>query len=89
MEDHLTKYEAQQIAKEAAEEAVKRVFDRFGVDLTSSRSVQEFQRTLDYANRSRRSADEFGVAVKRASITVLIGGLAFAFWWGIKAALNG
>jgi hypothetical protein len=89
MEAPLTRQEAHEIAKDAAEEAVSRVFDRFGVDLGDSDSVRDFHRTLEYAGRSRKSAEEFGATIKKASVTVLIGGLLFALWWGIKAALNG
>lgn len=75
-------------AREVARAAVGEVFDRFGVDLNNPTSVNEFRKDMMFSRRQRQSAEDFGRALKNAGVVVLISGIAYAVWYGIKYALT-
>lgn len=75
-------------AKLVARETVDEVFDRFGVNLSDPESVARFRKNLDFMDKQRTGAEEWGRFVRKALTGGVIGGFLYVVWWGIKAAFN-
>ena len=71
--------------KEAADEAVKKVFAILGVDVDVPKEVEQFRENLRFGANMRRAADKGMLAIIGA---VAVAGLA-AMWAGIVSKMGG
>lgn len=71
--------------KEAADEAVKKVFAILGVDVDVPKEVEQFREDLRFSASMRRAADKGMLAIIGA---ISVGALA-ALWAGIGSAIKG
>ena len=69
--------------KEAADEAVKKVFDILGVDVDVPKEVEQFRENLRFGASMRRAADKGMLAIIGA---IAVAGLA-ALWAGIVSTI--
>ena len=69
--------------KEAADEAVKKVFAILGVDVDIPKEVEQFRENLRFGARRRRAADKGMLAIIGA---IAVGCLA-ALWAGIVSSI--
>lgn len=67
--------------EQAIEKGVYKALAAFGADVYNP---VEMQKDFLFMRERRRAQEETGTNVKRTLITVLISGLAVAFWEGIK-----
>lgn len=72
-------------ADDAAEKAVKKTFAILGVDIDSPREVSEFQQSLRFSDKLRKTADK-GILT---FIVTLVGLMGTALWLGLKIKLGG
>lgn len=70
--------------KEAADEAVKKVFAILGVDIDVPKEVEEFRENLRFGASMRRAADKGMLTV----IGVLVTAMLAALWAGIISKLS-
>lgn len=70
--------------KEAADEAVKKVFAILGVDIDVPREVEQFRENLRFGASMRRAADKGMLAIIGA---IAVGALA-ALWAGIVSKIT-
>lgn len=70
--------------KEAADEAVKKVFAILGVDIEVPREVEQFRENLRFGASMRRAADKGMLAIIGA---IAVGALA-ALWAGIVSKIT-
>ena len=70
--------------KEAADEAVKKVFAIMGVDVDVPKEVEQFREDLRFSASMRRAADKGMLAIIGA---IAVGGLA-ALWAGIVSSMT-
>lgn len=71
--------------KEAADEAVKKVFAILGVDIDVPKEVEEFRENLRFGASMRRAADKGMLTV----IGVLVTAMLAALWTGIVSKIAG
>lgn len=71
--------------KEAADEAVKKVFAILGVDIDVPKEVEEFRENLRFGASMRRAADKGMLTV----IGVLVTAMLAALWAGIVTKISG
>ncbi len=71
--------------KEAADEAVKKVFAILGVDVDVPKEVEQFRENLRFGASMRRAADKGMLAIIGA---IAVAGLA-ALWAGIISSIKG
>lgn len=71
--------------KEAADEAVKKVFAILGVDIDVPKEVEEFRENLRFGASMRRAADKGMLTV----IGVLVTAMLAALWSGIVSKVTG
>ena len=72
------------IIEAAVDSAIKKTFAILGVDIDKPESVEAFREDLRFGRKLRRMSDHGSMAM----VTVLIGGLLLALWYGIKAAAS-
>ena len=72
-------------SKEAADQAVRKVFAILGVDIDKPESVEEFREDLRFGKKLRKASDH-GTLVMTAAF---VSGMAYAIWSGIQAAVRG
>jgi len=72
------------IIEEAVESAVKKTFAILGVDVDEPSSVEAFREDLRFGRRLRKMADHGQMAM----VTVVIGGMLLALWYGIRLAIK-
>ena len=70
-----------EIIEEAANSAVKKTFAILGVDIDRPESVEEFREDLSFGRRLRKMSDHGQLVM----VGILIGGILFALWAGMKA----
>lgn len=70
--------------KEAADEAVKKVFAILGVDIDVPKEVEEFRENLRFGASMRRAADKGMLTV----IGVLVTAMLAALWAGIVSRIS-
>ena len=68
-----------------AEQAVYRTLKHLGLDTSNIRSAQE---DFIFLRRQREGSERAGAAVKKAAITVLVGGLLWSVWYGFQVAIK-
>ncbi len=73
-----------EIIEEAANSAVKKTFAILGVDIDRPESVEEFREDLRFGRRLRKMSDHGQLVM----IGILIGGILFAVWAGMKALVG-
>lgn len=71
--------------KEAADEAVKKVFAILGVDVDVPKEVEEFRENLRFGASMRRAADKGMLTI----IGVLVTAMLAVLWAGIMAKMGG
>ena len=71
-------------AKEAADEAVKKVFAILGVDIEVPKEVEQFRENLRFGASMRRAADKGMLTITGA---IAVGALA-ALWAGIVSKIT-
>lgn len=71
--------------KEAADEAVKKVFAILGVDIDVPKEVEEFRENLRFGASMRRAADKGMLTV----IGVLVTAMLAVLWAGIVSKVTG
>lgn len=71
--------------KEAADEAVKKVFAILGVDIDVPKEVEEFRENLRFGASMRRAADKGMLTVIGVLVTVMLA----ALWAGIVTKITG
>ena len=76
---------AENMADDAAEHAVKKVFAILGVDIDRPESVEEFREDLRFGRKLRKVADHGMLAF----FGVVAAALAAAVWAGIVSKING
>lgn len=86
--DHLTRAQATEIAKEAAQETVKQLFERLDVDLDDPSDIRDLRADLAYSRRARVGSQKVTDHAKRALITAAVGGALYALWEGVRAAVR-
>lgn len=74
-----------QHADDAAEKAVKKTFAILGVDIDSPKEVSEFQQSLRFGDKLRKTADKGLVTF----IVTVAGMMGTAMYFGIKAKFTG
>lgn len=72
------------LADDAAEKAVRKVFAILGVDVDQPESVESFRKDLRAAQSIRKASDHAYLA----GLAVIIGAALTALWHGIKALLT-
>lgn len=70
--------------KEAADEAVKKVFAILGVDIDVPKEVEEFRENLRFGASMRRAADKGMLTV----IGVLVTAMLAALWAGVVSKIS-
>ena len=73
-----------EIIEEAANSAVKKTFAILGVDIDRPESVEEFREDLRFGRRLRKMSDHGQLVM----VGILIGGILFALWAGMKALVG-
>jgi len=68
----------------AVDSAIKKTFAILGVDIDKPESVEAFREDLRFGRKLRKMSDHGSMAM----VTVVIGGLLLALWYGIKAAAS-
>lgn len=71
--------------KQAADEAVKKVFAILGVDVDVPKEVEEFRENLRFGASMRRAADKGMLTI----IGVLVTAMLAALWAGIVSKVGG
>jgi len=71
------------IAREAADRAVTDTLQRLGID---EHDWRETQQDLAYLRRFRTGSERVGSWVTKSTISILVGGIAWAIWEAIKAS---
>lgn len=71
--------------KEAADEAVKKVFAILGVDVDVPKEVEQFRENLRFGASMRRAADKGMLTI----IGVLVTAMLAALWAGIVSKVGG
>lgn len=74
-----------QVGREAAELAVKKVFAILGVDVDRPESVEEFREDLRFGRKMRKAADHGFLAL----IGVVAAASMAAVWAGVVAKVKG
>lgn len=72
------------IIEAAVDSAIKKTFAILGVDIDKPESVEAFREDLRFGRKLRKMSDHGAMAM----VTVVIGGLLLALWYGIKAAVS-
>ena len=72
------------IIEAAVDSAIKKTFAILGVDIDKPESVEAFREDLRFGRKLRRMSDHGTMAM----VSVVIGGILLAFWYGIKAAAS-
>ncbi len=72
------------IIEAAVDSAIKKTFAILGVDIDKPESVEAFREDLRFGRKLRKMSDHGSMAM----VTVVIGGLLLALWYGIKAAAS-
>lgn len=72
-------------ADDAAEKAVKKTFAILGVDIESPKEVAEFQQSLRFSDKLRKTADK-GIF---AFIITVAGLMGTALWLGLRIKFGG
>ena len=70
--------------KEAADEAVKKVFAILGVDVDKPESVEEFREDLRFGKRMRKALDHGMIAI----VAVIGAAVCAAVWTGVVENLR-
>jgi hypothetical protein len=71
--------------KEAADEAVKKVFAILGVDVDVPKEVEQFRENLRFGASMRRAADKGMLTI----IGVLVTAMLAALWAGVVSKIGG
>ncbi len=69
----------------AADQAVKKVFAIVGVDIDKPESVESFREDLRFGRKLRKAADHGSLVLT----ALLISGMVYAMWDGLKTAIRG
>lgn len=72
------------IIEAAVDSAIKKTFAILGVDIDKPESVEAFREDLRFGRKLRRMSDHGTMAM----VSVVIGGILLALWYGIKAAAS-
>lgn len=88
-DEHLTRDEAEEIARNAAELAVERVMLRMGVDPASPEAMREFREDSAFLRRQRKGAEQVAAWTKRSIVSAVVGGFLWLLWEGFKARGGG
>ena len=84
----MTRDEADDIAKRAADEAVKRAFLVIGVDMSDTASIIRMQANLQHLDKWKRSVDQVERVGWTTIVGILVSGILGALWLGIKVMLG-
>lgn len=84
LEQHCAKEERCELAEEAADVAVKKVFAILGVDVTNPASVEEFREDLRFGKRMRKALDHGMLAIA----AVIGAAVCAAVWTGVVENLR-
>ena len=82
---HCVKEERCELAEEAADVAVRKVFAILGVDIDKPESVETFRDDLRFGKRLRKATDHGMLAVA----AVIAAAMCAAVWSGVIASLRG
>lgn len=74
-----------QHVKQAADDAVKKVFAILGVDIDVPKEVEEFRENLRFGASMRRAADKGMLTI----IGVLVTAMLAALWAGVVSKITG
>lgn len=72
-------------AKDAADEAVKKVFAILGVNVNEPKEVEEFRENLRFGASMRKAADRGFIAI----ISLIATGMVITFWTGVISKIKG
>ena len=72
------------IIEQAVDSAIKKTFAILGVDVDKPESVEAFREDLRFGRKLRKMSDHGAMAM----VSVVIGGLLLALWYGVKAAAS-
>ncbi len=72
------------IAEDAAEKAVRKVFKEVGIVVTNDEKIEETRSNFDRLRRWCRMIDGAAASIGRVFITVVMGGILFLVWLGFK-----
>ncbi len=67
--------------------AVREMFEEFGHDLSTPAGRDAARKDFAYTRHSRLNSERISNWIMSATITVFIGGVAYALFQGIKAAI--
>jgi hypothetical protein len=73
-----------ELIEQAVDLALKKTFAILGVDIEKPESVEEFREDLRFGRKMRKMSDHGNFVL----VAGVIGGLLYALWYGIKAALG-
>lgn len=73
-----------ELIEQAVDLAIKKTFAILGVDIEKPESVEEFREDLRFGRKMRKMSDHGNFVL----VAGVIGGLLYALWYGIRAALG-
>lgn len=79
----MNRWEIEEIAEKAADEAVRKMLLALGVDANDAR---ETQKDMAFVRQMRLGTSKIGWGAFATLCTIVVGGLCSAVWLGIKAA---
>lgn len=79
------KEQSHAFASQVAQEAVERTFFIIGVDVNEPKDVEEFRKSLRFADKMRKAADKSFITL----VVVITGIVAAALFTGLGITING
>lgn len=73
------------VARDAAEHAVKKVFAILGVDVDVPKEIEDFRKDLRFGSSMRKIGERSTLAM----VGIIAAGAVVALWYGIIAAIKG
>jgi len=87
--DELNDAERRQIAREAANEAVKQTFESLGIDISTPTARQQVRYTWAWLQAIQTFSSKAGGAAVWVVVSLVITGMAYAFWEGLRHFIKG
>jgi hypothetical protein len=78
----------QQLAKEVSRITVEQTFDALGINISTTEGRQEFRELVSWIRGLQKASNRGGVAIFITIITILVTGLSYATWQGLKHFVN-
>lgn len=83
-DEELRRLREEKLAKQAADQAVRKVFAMLGVNMDDAESVEEFRRDIRFGGVLRRAADKGWTALIVTFVAAMLG----ALWLGVQSLIH-